>query len=775
MTIETIKIISMTVSIICIIFISIQALTYFPKNKANNAETNIYSLMLIINIISLISEILFYRILNMNKENLLLDFVEKSYYVTTVIWMYLLTIYNFAIIKNNSNSKIYKWSYSKKKFAIFSSIAIITLLIAALPIQRIYSDAGKITGSSGPAPGIMFLFCIVLLLIDFIIVILNKSKIEKKKTIPLYLFISIILVEVILTSTGFKLLLITLPMTLVTFLMYHTIENPDVKMLEEVSIAKEQAEKANTAKSEFLSSMSHEIRTPLNAIVGFSEMLKEDDIPDSSKEKVDDIITASQNLLELVNGILDISKIEANKLEIINKEYEPAEIFKELVSLTKARIGDKGLDFRVNIAEDIPSVLYGDNSRVKQIILNILTNAVKYTKEGYVMFNVSTIVKDNVCRLIISIEDSGIGIKQESIPKLFSKFERLNVEKQLTIEGTGLGLAITKKLLDLMNGTIIVQSIYGKGSKFTISLDQRIISMEPPLKKQKPKTESTIIDANGAKLLIVDDNEMNIKVAMTILKKYHFNIDFTTSGLGCIAKLKENDYDIIFLDDMMPQMSGKETLKKLKENKSFKTPVIALTANAITGMKEEYLATGFDDYLSKPIERPELERIIKEFIMKDNQESINTDTSMATTSILANELTTEEPVEKEFKEVAITPPKEVLVIDNNVYTVKILEEILEHFNTNLTGVTTSKEAIENVIDKEYDIIFLDDSIVDKNYEKVMEDLTSISGFNTPVVLMTKHLESEIKDSIEKCGFKGFISKPINNIEVESIYASIVKQ
>ena len=775
MTIETIKIISMTVSIICIIFISIQALTYFPKNKANNAETNIYSLMLIINIISLISEILFYRILNMNKENLLLDFVEKSYYVTTVIWMYLLTIYNFAIIKNNSNSKIYKWSYSKKKFAIFSSIAIITLLIAALPIQRIYSDAGKITGSSGPAPGIMFLFCIVLLLIDFIIVILNKSKIEKKKTIPLYLFISIILVEVILASTGFKLLLITLPMTLVTFLMYHTIENPDVKMLEEVSIAKEQAEKANTAKSEFLSSMSHEIRTPLNAIVGFSEMLKEDDIPDSSKEKVDDIITASQNLLELVNGILDISKIEANKIEIKKKENEPAEIFKELVSLTKARIGDKGLDFQVNIAEDIPSVLYGDNSRVKQIILNILTNAVKYTKEGYVMFNVSTIVKDNVCRLIISIEDSGIGIKQESIPKLFSKFERLNVEKQLTIEGTGLGLAITKKLLDLMNGTIIVQSIYGKGSKFTISLDQRIISMEPPLKKQKPKTESTIIDANGAKLLIVDDNEMNIKVAMTILKKYHFNIDFTTSGLGCIAKLKENDYDIIFLDDMMPQMSGKETLKKLKENKSFKTPVIALTANAITGMKEEYLATGFDDYLSKPIERPELERIIKEFIMKDNQESINTDTSMATTSILANELTTEEPVEKEFKEVAITPPKEVLVIDNNVYTVKILEEILEQFNTNLTGVTTSKEAIENVIDKEYDIIFLDDSIVDKNYEKVMDDLTSISGFDTPVVLMTKHLESEIKDSIEKCGFKGFISKPINNIEVESIYASIVKQ
>jgi CheY-like chemotaxis protein len=258
---------------------------------------------------------------------------------------------------------------------------------------------------------------------------------------------------------------------------------------------------------------------------------------------------------------------------------------------------------------------------------------------------------------------------------------------------------------------------------------------------------------------------MNIKVAMTLLKKYHFDIDYTNSGLGCIAKLKENKYDIIFLDDMMPQMSGKETLKKLKEKESFKTPVIALTANAISGMKEEYLETGFDDYLSKPIERPELERIIKEFIMKDNQENINTETSMATTSIL----------EREYKEVAITPPKEVLVIDNNVYTTKILEEILEQFNVNLTGVNNSSEAISNVIDKKYDLIFLDDSLVDKNYEKVMDDLTSISGFDTPVVLMTKHLESEIKESVEKCGFKGYIMKPINNIEVESIYASIVKQ
>ena len=765
MTIETLKTLSYTSNIICIIFILLLFFIYFRKNNIQNTETTIYKTLLWLNAISLVVEFIFYKALDAPPSNTILLIIEKIYYSTTVIWMYIFMIYNFAIVKEHSKNKIYNLSAKTKTIFIISSILAMIVLLFILPVERKYTPTGEIIGSQGMAPSMMFLLSVLMLLIDFIVVIIYRKKLSKDKTLPLYLFIVLILIEMLLTATGTQLLLLTLPMTLVSHLMYHTIENPDVKMLEEVSIAKEQAEKANIAKSEFLSNMSHEIRTPLNAIVGFSDMLKEEQLTYDAREKVEDIITASQNLLEIVNGILDISKIEANKLEIINKDYEPAEMFKELVSLTKARIGDKGLDFQVNIAEDIPGVLYGDNTRVKQIILNILTNAVKYTKEGYVSFTVSSIVKDNVCRLIIAVEDSGIGIKQESISKLFSKFERLNVEKQLTIEGTGLGLAITKKLLDLMNGTIIVQSIYGKGSKFTISLDQRIIAMETPLKKRKPKTETAIIDANGAKLLIVDDNEMNIKVAMTLLKKYHFNIEYTTSGLGCIAKLKENNYDIIFLDDMMPQMSGKQTLAKLKENPNFKTPVIALTANAISGMKEEYLATGFDDYLSKPIERPELERIIKEFIMKDNQENMNTETSMATTSIL----------EREYKEVAIEPPKEVLVIDNNVYTVKILEEILEQFNTKLTGASNASEAIENVIENKYDLIFLDDSLVDKNYEKLMEDMKSISDFDTPVVLMTKHLEEEIKESIEKHGFKGYISKPVSNIEVESIYASIVKK
>lgn len=230
-----------------------------------------------------------------------------------------------------------------------------------------------------------------------------------------------------------------------TILMYFTIENPDIKMIEQLNIAREQAEKANAAKTDFLSNMSHEIRTPLNAIVGFSNLLLDDkDVPEKAKDEVRDIVMASDNLLEIVNGILDISKIEANKLEIVNNEYSTKKVIDELVALSKGRLGDKPIEFKTNFAPDLPPILYGDAGRIKQICVNILTNAIKYTKEGWIEFKISSVVKDNICRLIISVEDTGIGIKEGNIDKLFNKFERLDLDENVTIEGTGLGLAITK-------------------------------------------------------------------------------------------------------------------------------------------------------------------------------------------------------------------------------------------------------------------------------------------------------------------------------------------
>ena len=399
-----------------------------------------------------------------------------------------------------------------------------------------------------------------------------------------------------------------------------------MKMIEQLNIAKDSAEKANSAKTDFLSNMSHEIRTPLNAIVGFSQALKEENLPATAQEEVNDILMSANSLLEIVNGILDISKIEANKLEIVNVEYSSKKLMKDIISLITARIGDKPLEFKTYIDESIPPVLHGDHVRIKQIIVNLLTNAVKYTKEGSVDFKVSTVIHDNICRMIISVEDTGIGIKQEDIGKLFTKFERFELEKNVTTEGTGLGLAITKSLVELMGGKIVVQSVYGKGSKFTVAIDQVII----PKTLEEAGLDTDIEDvvepfnAAGSKILVVDDNRINLKVAARLLKDYQINADLVLSGQECIDKVLNGEkYDLILMDDMMPKMTGTQALQNLKNIIGFDMPVIALTANAITGMKEKYIASGFDDYLAKPIDRNKLHAILKRYVKKSDEEVID--------------------------------------------------------------------------------------------------------------------------------------------------------
>ena len=404
--------------------------------------------------------------------------------------------------------------------------------------------------------------------------------------------------------------------TFLCCMMYFTIENPDLKMIRQLEFAKTRAEKANRAKSDFLSSMSHEIRTPLNAIVGLSEDIAsyKDRVPKEVVEDTEDIRNASQTLLEIIGNILDINKIESNKIEIVETTYEPKELIETLAKINVTRIGEKPIHFNMNIAEDLPYELLGDKLHIKEIINNLLSNAFKYTDRGEVTLTVKCINKDNLSNLIISVKDTGRGIKKENIDKLFTKFERLGADRNTTIEGTGLGLAITKNLIEMMGGTINVQSQFGEGSLFVVFLPQKISKMEKPnVEELKQEVTKEVKDYGHKKILIVDDNMLNIKVARRALSDFNFEIDEATDGYRCLEKVvKGNEYDLILMDIMMPNMGGEETLSKLKENPEFKIPTIALTADAVAGAEEKYKEEGFVDYLAKPFSRDQIKEKLDE-------------------------------------------------------------------------------------------------------------------------------------------------------------------
>lgn len=603
---------------ICAFFIGILiTLMFFIKENIKNKETDTYKYMIISGMIdSICMVIVIFTAYKYPNKIIIMDLFNRIDFIAYIIWAYCLLKYTYYITygstKDNKNKKI------SKVLNVITTI--FGLLVLFLPMNIHTADNAMY--ADGAAIIATYSICTVYGIMFIIILLTNIKNLFKRKYIPLFSLIILAIIALIVNRLNPTLLIIPAILQYINLIMYFTIENPDIKLLEKIELAKTQAEKANAAKTDFLSSMSHEIRTPLNAIVGFSESIEDADSLDEAKENAKDIITASQNLLEIVNGILDISKIEANKMEIVNTEYNLKLEVEKLVKLIKPRIGEKPIEFKIYLAPDIPGVLYGDKGKIKEIMTNILTNAVKYTKEGFIDFKVSCINKNDECSLVISVEDTGRGIKPENIDKLFNKFERMEEDRNTTTEGAGLGLAITKKLVEMMGGKIIVQSVYGSGSKFTVYLKQKIITRTSTqfVNSNNDNSKLTFLDK---KVLIVDDNELNIKVAETLLKKYNIKADSCKSGLECIEIIKnDNHYDLILMDDMMPKMTGTETLHILQEMPSFKDKTVVLTANAIEGMKEKYIEEGFDDYLAKPIEKSELERVLRKYLNKE-KEKIN--------------------------------------------------------------------------------------------------------------------------------------------------------
>lgn len=395
---------------------------------------------------------------------------------------------------------------------------------------------------------------------------------------------------------------------------------------------KKKAEAANKAKSDFLANMSHEIRTPINAILGNDELILRESTEKDILDYAKNIKNSSKSLLALINDILDFSKIESGKQSIIPVEYKPDTLFNDSYNLVSMRAAEKNLAFTVDIDDRIPSILFGDEIRIRQICANLLTNAVKYTKSGSILFKTyAERTKQDWINLVIEVKDSGIGISKENQEHIFDSFLRVDEKKNKNIEGTGLGLVITKQLVMLMQGRIDVDSTLGKGSTFCVRIPQRVISQDPIGKKNFETVQSEPaykeqFHAPQGKVLVVDDVAMNLKVFTGLLKRTQIQIDTALSGMECIKLVAKNKYNIIFLDHMMPEMDGIETFDTMRimtNSLNKDTPVIMLTANAIEGAKAEYLSAGFADYLSKPIHSDQLEQMIlkylpKELILKQN-------------------------------------------------------------------------------------------------------------------------------------------------------------
>lgn len=400
-------------------------------------------------------------------------------------------------------------------------------------------------------------------------------------------------------------------------------------MLKLVEMKKEEAEHMANVKSAFLANMSHEIRTPINAVLGMNELILREANQKDVLDYAYNIELAGKALLSIVNDILDISKIESGKTELVSGEYNVAASIYNFIEMSRARAEKKGILLKVDIAENLPSKMYGDEMRLKQIYTNILNNAIKYTENGEITLTLTgEEIGDDKIFTKATISDTGIGIREEDLDKIFDAFQRVDEEKNQKIEGTGLGMSITKQLVELMGGKIYVESEYGKGSTFHVELVQGIVDRTPigridqavEQNREIEKHKRAVLLAPEAKLLVVDDNQMNLNVMKGLLKRTEMQVDLVLSGKEALEAVTKTSYDVILMDHMMPEMDGVEALhrlRKLKENQNPQAKVIVLTANAAIGSREEYLKMGFDDYLSKPIEAMNLENMIKKYLPKE--------------------------------------------------------------------------------------------------------------------------------------------------------------
>ena len=589
----------LSLSILYILFLNI---IFLKRGHIKTFELDTFGRLITLNLIGIILEFCCIFTIKYSSNKILIEIVNRLFLLYLLTFVFLFSLYVFSISFNKIQKK-------NKKFRLIILIMYLLSVFLIFYLKLDIYNENNIIYSYGPSTNVVYLASTVCVILCFISMIKNYKELKSKKYLPLFIFIIGGSVVAFIQKINPALTLATSMEAYLLMIMYHTIENPDMKLLQEVHRAKEITDNANEEKTMFLYNMTNEIREITRNI----DYSADDILNETGNKKIDvevisnaarEIKGSTAKFTTMTNEILDVSSIDSASIKVYNDKYNIKLIIKELVKLYSKKCLDKNIDFRTSIASDIPEYLYGDSVGLKQAINIILDNSIKYTNSGYIEFNINTIIRNDIARLMITIEDSGIGMKAEDIIKVFNKKNDHN-EEALNLNSN---LYNAKALITLMGGTIIPSSIYGKGTMMKIVLDQKIVNSDDKLIKYE-----SVYDKK--KILLVDDNISTEKIIRKLIKNTNIELDYVNLGKKALDKIRNKEkYDLILLDEIMDPLDGMEVMKKFKDVKSFNTKVILLTRNSEYEYNEEYLKYGFSGYLLKPINKDKLFEIIDKYL-----------------------------------------------------------------------------------------------------------------------------------------------------------------